>query len=126
MPSIPRNPAKYRETKSGAEVTPPHAEHGRGHQTGAAAPTTPDPVPGGDAATTALRRVLLSNLPVQYPSGCSGATCTGWPGILAGTALGGVPLQNISVLQHVDFVMKDGKVFKRGGQVVGWSDATVP
>jgi len=38
----------------------------------------------------------------------------------------GDPLQNITVLQHVDFVMKDGKVFKRGGQVVGWSDAAVP
>jgi imidazolonepropionase-like amidohydrolase len=41
-------------------------------------------------------------------------------------ALQGDPLQNITVLQHVDFVMKDGKVFKRGGQVVGWSDAAVP
>jgi len=41
-------------------------------------------------------------------------------------AVQGDPLQNISVLQHVDFVMKDGKVFKRGGQVVGWSDAAVP
>jgi imidazolonepropionase-like amidohydrolase len=41
-------------------------------------------------------------------------------------AVQGDPLQTITVLQHVDFVMKDGKVFKRSGQVLGWSDAQVP
>ncbi|HEV2672436.1 MAG TPA: amidohydrolase family protein [Gemmatimonadales bacterium] len=38
----------------------------------------------------------------------------------------GDPLQDISVLTQVDFVMKDGKVFKRDGQVLGRSAAGVP
>jgi len=41
-------------------------------------------------------------------------------------AVRGDPLQNIQVLEHVDFVMKDGKVFKRDGQVLGRSVAGVP
>jgi len=41
-------------------------------------------------------------------------------------AVTGDPLQNIQVLEHVDFVMKDGKVFKRDGQVLGRSVAGVP
>jgi len=41
-------------------------------------------------------------------------------------AVTGDPLQNIQVLEHVDFVMKDGKVFKRDGQVLGRSAAGVP
>jgi len=41
-------------------------------------------------------------------------------------AVQGDPLQNIAVLQRVDFVMKDGKVFKQGGQVLGRSAAGVP
>ncbi len=41
-------------------------------------------------------------------------------------ALRGDPLQDITVLQHVDFVMKDGRVFKRDGQVLGRSVAQVP
>jgi imidazolonepropionase-like amidohydrolase len=38
----------------------------------------------------------------------------------------GDPLQDITVLQRVDFVMKDGRTFKRDGQVVGRSVAGVP
>jgi imidazolonepropionase-like amidohydrolase len=38
----------------------------------------------------------------------------------------GDPLQDIAVLQRVDFVMKDGRTFKRDGQVVGRSVAGVP
>ena len=38
----------------------------------------------------------------------------------------GAPLQDITVLQHADFVMKDGKTFKRDGQVLGRSVAGVP
>ena len=41
-------------------------------------------------------------------------------------AVQGNPLDNIQTLEHVDFVMKDGKVFKQGGQVVGRSAAGVP
>src|SRR6266699_424030 len=41
-------------------------------------------------------------------------------------AVQGDPLQNITLLQHVDFVMKGGKVFKQNGQVLGRSAAGVP
>lgn len=41
-------------------------------------------------------------------------------------AVSGNPLQDIQVLQNVSFVMKDGKVFKREGQVLGRSAAGVP
>jgi imidazolonepropionase-like amidohydrolase len=41
-------------------------------------------------------------------------------------AVRGDPLQDITVLEHVDFVMTGGTVFKRDGQVVGRSDAGVP
>jgi imidazolonepropionase-like amidohydrolase len=41
-------------------------------------------------------------------------------------AVRGDPLQDITVLEQVDFVMTGGTVFKRGGQVVGRSDAGVP
>jgi imidazolonepropionase-like amidohydrolase len=38
----------------------------------------------------------------------------------------GNPLDNIQVLQSMSFVMKDGRVFKRDGQVLGRSAAGVP
>lgn len=41
-------------------------------------------------------------------------------------AVTGNPLDNIQVLQNVQFVMKDGRVFKRDGQVLGRSAAGVP
>jgi imidazolonepropionase-like amidohydrolase len=41
-------------------------------------------------------------------------------------AVKGDPLQDITTLQHVDFVMKGGTVFKRDGQVAGRSAAQVP
>ena len=41
-------------------------------------------------------------------------------------AVVGNPLDNIDILQNVQFVMKDGKVFKRDGQVLGRSAAGVP
>ncbi|HET8714096.1 MAG TPA: amidohydrolase family protein [Gemmatimonadales bacterium] len=41
-------------------------------------------------------------------------------------AVVGNPLDNIEILQNVQFVMKDGKVFKRDGQVLGRSAAGVP
>ncbi|MBI1967411.1 MAG: amidohydrolase family protein [Gemmatimonadetes bacterium] len=41
-------------------------------------------------------------------------------------AVRGDPLQDITVLERVDFVMKGGAVFKQDGQVVGRSAAGVP
>ena len=41
-------------------------------------------------------------------------------------AVRGNPLQNIQILETVEFVMKDGVVFKRDGQVVGRSAAGAP
>jgi imidazolonepropionase-like amidohydrolase len=41
-------------------------------------------------------------------------------------AVRGDPLQDITVLQRVDFVMKDGRTFKRDAQVLGRSVAGVP
>jgi imidazolonepropionase-like amidohydrolase len=41
-------------------------------------------------------------------------------------AVRGDPIQSIAALEHVDFVMKDGAVFKRDGQVVGRSAAGTP
>ena len=41
-------------------------------------------------------------------------------------AVTGNPLDNIDILQNVQFVMKDGRVFKRDGQVLGRSAAGVP
>jgi imidazolonepropionase-like amidohydrolase len=41
-------------------------------------------------------------------------------------AVAGDPVQDIRTLQHVDFVMKGGAVFKQHGQVMGRSDAPIP
>jgi imidazolonepropionase-like amidohydrolase len=41
-------------------------------------------------------------------------------------AVRGDPLQDITVLQRVDFVMKGGKLFKQDGRVLGRSTAGVP
>ena len=49
------------------------------------------------AAARALSTTLLSDLPIEYPPGCSGTSCTGWAGILAGTPLAINPLQSTSL-----------------------------
>jgi imidazolonepropionase-like amidohydrolase len=41
-------------------------------------------------------------------------------------AVAGDPMQDIRTLQHVDFVMTGGAVFKQHGQVMGRSDAAIP
>jgi imidazolonepropionase-like amidohydrolase len=41
-------------------------------------------------------------------------------------AVAGDPVQDIRTLQHVDFVMKGGAVFKQHGQVMGRSAAPIP
>ena len=41
-------------------------------------------------------------------------------------AVRGDPIQSIAILEHADFVMKDGVVFKRDGQVLGRSAAGTP
>jgi imidazolonepropionase-like amidohydrolase len=41
-------------------------------------------------------------------------------------AVKGDPLRDITVLQHADFVMKGGAIFKQNGRVEGRSDAWVP
>lgn len=65
----------------------------------------------------------------------SGATLLGLERDLGTIAVGkradlvavtGNPLDNIQILQNVQFVMKDGRVFKRDGQVLGRSAAGVP
>jgi len=55
----------------------------------------------GDAA---LNGMLLSDIPITYPSGCGGATpCTNWTGVLAGSNYEFTPLQSVTLLQ----VLKD-------------------
>jgi imidazolonepropionase-like amidohydrolase len=41
-------------------------------------------------------------------------------------AVRGDPIRDIALLERVDFVMKDGVVFKRDGQVAGRSAAGAP
>ncbi|MST32984.1 hypothetical protein GHK86_09670 [Acidimicrobiaceae bacterium USS-CC1] len=62
--------------------------------------------PGLVAARQALASTPLSDLSIDYPPGCSGSACTGWPGVLAGTGFEtaetpyqGVPLQSITLGQ---------------------------
>ena len=65
----------------------------------------------------------------------SGATLLGLERDIGTVAIGkradivavhGNPLDNIQILESVSFVMKDGRVFKRDGQVLGRSVAGVP
>ena len=49
------------------------------------------------AAEKALSDILLSDLPIYYPAGCSGTTCTGWAGVLAGTPYATDPLDTVTL-----------------------------
>ena len=51
------------------------------------------------AASQVLDDIDVSELPITYPTGCAGAACTGWPGLLAGTSLAGAPLQSVTLGQ---------------------------
>ncbi len=58
-------------------------------------------VPGSDSAIAgaqaALSSTLLSDLSVTYPDGCTGTACTGWAGVLAGSAYAGLPLESVTL-----------------------------
>ena len=58
-------------------------------------------VPGSDSAIAgaqaALSSTLLSDLSVTYPDGCTGTACTGWTGVLAGSAYAGLPLESVTL-----------------------------
>ena len=59
-------------------------------------------LPALAGARTALGGMLLSDIPISYPSGCAGSACTNWPGVLAGTGLEFAPLQNVTLLEVLD------------------------
>ncbi|MGA2210400.1 MAG: Ig-like domain-containing protein [Acidimicrobiales bacterium] len=62
-------------------------------------------VPGSGApsalatAEQALSNTLLSDISIDFPSGCEngGETCTGWQGVLAGSQYAGVPLEAVTL-----------------------------
>jgi hypothetical protein len=55
------------------------------------------------AAANVLSRSLLSEIGITYPQGCSGTSCTGWQGVLAGSQYAGVPLESVTLAD----VLKD-------------------
>ena len=79
---------------------------------------------GGMAPMQAIVAGTLSGATLLGREHDVGSVATGKVADLV--AVKGDPLQDITVLQHVDFVMKGGAVFKRDGLVVGRSDSGIP
>jgi choice-of-anchor C domain-containing protein len=52
---------------------------------------------GLQAAAQTLSSSLLSDIGITYPQGCSGSSCTGWAGILAGSIYANVPLEAVTL-----------------------------
>jgi choice-of-anchor C domain-containing protein len=52
---------------------------------------------GLQAAAQALSSSLLSDIGITYPQGCSGSSCTGWAGVLAGSIYANVPLEAVTL-----------------------------
>ena len=54
-----------------------------------------------DVVGAAMQNILITDLPIWYPHGCddpaSTTPCTGWEGVLAGTALAALPRQTITM-----------------------------
>ncbi|MGH7672337.1 MAG: amidohydrolase family protein [Gemmatimonadales bacterium] len=84
---------------------------------------------------TLMTRFGMTPMQAIVAGTLSGATLLGLERAIGTVAAGkradlvavrGDPLQNIALLERVGFVMKDGQVFKRDGQVVGRSAAGIP
>ncbi len=69
-------------------------------------------------AANALNDVPLSELTISYPPGCTGGSCTDWPGVLAGTDLSGLPLQSVTLGQVLSNNVAAGR-FDSAGMDVG-------
>jgi uncharacterized protein YjbI with pentapeptide repeats len=54
------------------------------------------------AAADTLDSTLLSDLTIDFPPGCSGVSCTGWEGVLAGTPYENVPLEGVTLADVLD------------------------
>ena len=52
---------------------------------------------GLQAAAQTLSSSLLSDIGITYPQGCSGSSCTGWAGVLAGSIYANVPLEAVTL-----------------------------
>ena len=59
--------------------------------------TASDAPSGLQAAAQTLSSSLLSDIGITYPQGCSGSSCTGWAGILAGSIYANVPLEAVTL-----------------------------
>jgi choice-of-anchor C domain-containing protein len=59
--------------------------------------TAPGAPSGLAAAAQTLSSSLLADIGITYPEGCSGSSCTGWAGILAGSIYANVPLESVTL-----------------------------
>ena len=84
------------------------------------------PNTGIAAAANALGTIPLSELTVSYPPGCSGASCSGWQGVLAGTDLSGLPLQSVNLGQVLTDDVAAGQLDSSGMDVGSLGLASSP